>query len=71
MQFPKSVNTPMTGGNKLTAYCIDLVRDIQLHRSIVGALHYASITRLEIICSFNVVCQFMQTSLESDWQAVK
>lgn len=71
MQYPNSVNTPMTSGNMLIAYGSDPVRDIQIYMSIVGALQYATITKPEITYSVNRVCQFMQTPLESRRRAVK
>lgn len=36
--------TPMTSGQKMSAYGSDPVKDVQLYRSIVGALQYAIIT---------------------------
>ncbi|RVW28108.1 Retrovirus-related Pol polyprotein from transposon RE1 [Vitis vinifera] len=43
----------------------------QLYRSIVGALQYATITRLDITYSVNRVCQFMQSPLITHWKAIK
>ncbi|KAL6326076.1 hypothetical protein AAG906_000951 [Vitis piasezkii] len=43
----------------------------QLYRSIVGALQYATITRLDITYSVNRVCQFMQSPLTTHWKAIK
>ena len=42
-----------------------------MYRSIVGALQYVTITRLEISYCVNRMCQFMQNPLESHWKAVK
>ena len=44
---------------------------MKLYRSIVGALQYVTITRLEIAYSVNKVCQYMQAPLESHWKLVK
>lgn len=71
MQYAHGYNTPMTGGLQLSAFGSDPVRDVQLYRSIVGALQYVTITRPEISFSVNKVCQFMQNPLEIHWQAVK
>lgn len=71
MQFAKSVSTPMTTGQKFFTDRSDQVKNVQLYRSIVGALQYATITRPEITYSVNKVCQFMHALLESHWQAVK
>ncbi|XP_034704065.1 uncharacterized mitochondrial protein AtMg00810-like [Vitis riparia] len=43
----------------------------QLYRSIVGALQYATITRLDITYSVNQVCQFMQSPFTAHWKAIK
>lgn len=71
MQYAKGISTPLTSGQKLTAFGSDSVKDVQLYRSIVGALQYATITRPEIAYGVNRVCQFMQAPLESHWQVVK
>ena len=42
-----------------------------MYRSIIGALQYVTITRLEIAYSVNKVCQYMQAPLESHWKLVK
>lgn len=42
-----------------------------LFRSIVGALQYATITRLEISFSVSRVCQYMQNPTLDHWKAVK
>ena len=44
MQNARSINTSMTSGQKLLGYGSDLVQDVQLYRSVVGALQYATIT---------------------------
>ena len=42
-----------------------------MYRSIIGALQYVTITRLEIACSVNKACQYTQAPLESHWKVVK
>lgn len=71
MQFAKNVSTPMTSGLKMIAYCSDPVHDVQLYKSLVGALPYATITCPEIAYNVNRVCRFIQTPLEAHRQVVK
>lgn len=65
MQYANGLLTPMTGGKKLTIFGSDPVLDVQLYRSVVGALQYVTITRPEIAYSVNRICQFMQNPLEA------
>lgn len=51
MQSAKSVSTPMTTGQIFFTDGSDQVKNVQLYRSIVGALQYATITRPEITYS--------------------
>lgn len=51
MQSAKSVGTPMTTGQIFFTDGSDQVKNVQLYRSIVGALQYATITRPEITYS--------------------
>lgn len=37
MQYAKGISTPMTSGQRLTAYGSDPVKDVQVYSSIVGA----------------------------------
>ena len=55
----------------MSAYGSDPIRDVQLYRSAVGALLYATITGPEIAYCANRVCQFMQAPMESHGQVVK
>lgn len=71
MQYAKCVSAPMTTGQKLTSYGSDTVKNVQLYRSVVGALQYITITRPEISFSVNKVCQHMQNPLEAHWKTVK
>ena len=45
--------------------------DPTLYRSIVGALQYLTITRLDISFSVNKACQVMDSPTNSDWTMVK
>lgn len=65
------MKTPMTSGQRLSAYGSDLFHDTQLYKSIIEALQYATIRRPEIAYCVNRVCQFMQKPLLSHWQAIK
>lgn len=46
----------MTTGQWLIIYVSDLGKDVQVYRSIVGALEYATIITPEITYSVNKVC---------------
>lgn len=61
------LSTPMVSSTKLTKHGVDYLEDPTLQRSTVGALEYATITRLEICFAVNKVCQFMTQSLEDNW----
>ncbi|WMV10015.1 hypothetical protein MTR67_003400, partial [Solanum verrucosum] len=45
--------------------------DAHLYRSVIGALQYVTITRLEISYAVNQLCQFMQSSTIAHWSADK
>uniref|UniRef100_A0A803Q711 Polyprotein n=1 Tax=Cannabis sativa TaxID=3483 RepID=A0A803Q711_CANSA len=63
--------TPMTGGEKLSTFNSDPIADPKQYRSIVGALHYAVITRPEIAYAVNKVSQYMHNPLDSHFKVVK
>lgn len=65
------VHTPMQPTCKLTKTSFAALSDPYMYRSVVGALHYAIVTGLDIAFSVNKVCQFMAHPLESHWVAVK
>lgn len=71
MAEAKPISSPMVGGSKLSKEGADYFSDASLYWSMVGALQYAKITRLEISYSVNKVCQFMAQHLELHWTAVK
>lgn len=71
MQYAKAIASPMTSGEKLTAYGSDLMVDPHLYRSVVGALQYLTITHPKLSFVVNKVCQFRQTPREAHWKAVK
>ncbi|KAL5552893.1 hypothetical protein UlMin_040294 [Ulmus minor] len=64
MDNAKPLPTPMINNLKLTTSIGDPVTNATEYRSIVGALQYITITRLEIAFSVNKVCQFIQCPLD-------
>ncbi|XP_025702988.1 secreted RxLR effector protein 161-like [Arachis hypogaea] len=71
MRDAKAVPTPMVSNLKLSAHGEDVHHNPVLYRSIVGGLQHGTITRPEITFAMKKVSQFMHTSLESHWKAVK
>ncbi|KAL5572309.1 hypothetical protein UlMin_021906 [Ulmus minor] len=71
MDEAKPLPTPMVSNLKLTTTDGDPITNGTEYRSIVGALQYITITRLEISYCVNRVCQFMQNPLDIHWKAVK
>ena len=56
MNNANGINTPMISGQQLTTSGSGTVKDVQLYRSVVGALQYVTITRPEISFCVNQVC---------------
>jgi histone deacetylase 1/2 len=67
----KPIGSPMVANCRLSKFGTDKMTDPSLYRSTVGALQYATLTRLDISFSVNKVCQFMSHPLETHWKAVK
>lgn len=69
----KSVDTPLSVSEKLSAHEEDKLgpEDATRYRSIVGALQYLTLTRLDISFSVNKVCQFLHCPTMVHWGAVK
>ena len=65
MQGANPISILMTSGQKLSSYGSESVHDVKLYKSIVRALQYVIVTRLEISYSVNKACQYMQAPLES------
>ena len=61
----------MVSALKFSKHGSDQLSDPTHYRSIVGALQYATVPRLEISYSVNKACQFMAQPLESHWKAMK
>lgn len=71
MHEVKAIATPMVSGSVVLAYHGESFNDLYLYRSVVGALQYVTLTRLEISYSVNNVCQFMHNPKVIHWQLVK
>lgn len=55
----------------LSLYDGQLLDDLTSYRSVVGALKYCTLTRLDITFSVNKVSQFMHKPTTTHWQTVK
>jgi histone deacetylase 1/2 len=73
MKACKSVDTTLSTSEKLSLTDGDLLssEDSTRYRSIVGALHYITLTRPDICYSVNKVCQFLHAPTTVHWTAVK
>lgn len=69
----KPVTSPMATTEKLSkAIGNPLTSDeATKYRSIVGALQYLTLTRLDISFAVNKVCQFLQSPTDDHWTAIK
>ncbi|XP_021801636.1 uncharacterized protein LOC110760213 [Prunus avium] len=67
----KPISTPVSSGQKLSAYVGEPHTDLETYRSIVGALQYLTITCLDLSYVVNQVCQFMHSPKSPHWLAVK
>ncbi|KAM1198584.1 hypothetical protein ACFX2I_009959 [Malus domestica] len=67
----KPISTPVSCGQKLSAYDGEAHDSPDLYRSVVGALQYLTITRLDLSYAVNQVCQFMHSPKTTHWTAVK
>jgi histone deacetylase 1/2 len=69
----KGVSTPMATAEKLSRSDGTVLSsaDATKYRSVVGALQYLTLTRLDISFSVNKVCRFLQTPTDKHWTAVK
>ncbi|XP_047342737.1 uncharacterized mitochondrial protein AtMg00810-like [Impatiens glandulifera] len=61
----KPLHTPVSAASSLSKHDGDPLSDPFLYRSIVGALQYLTLTRLELAFAVNRACQFMQTPTSS------
>jgi hypothetical protein len=70
MQGAKPNNTPMETSKLLSKFDGTTFEDPHLFRSIVGALQYITITRLDISFVVNRVAQYIHTPTSSYWAVV-
>ena len=71
MEHANPLPTPMTPGDKLSAQGDEIIDEVTLYRSLVGALQYATITRPELSYVVNKVSQYMLAPLLSHFKALK
>jgi histone deacetylase 1/2 len=73
MQSCKPVNIPLPTSEKLSITEGTRLgpQDATRYRSIVGALQYLTLTRLDIAFSVNKVCKFLHSPYTAHWEAVK
>ncbi|XP_048427896.1 uncharacterized mitochondrial protein AtMg00810-like [Pyrus x bretschneideri] len=67
----KPISTPVSTGQKLSAYVGEPYKHPEQYRSVVGALQYLTITRPNLSYAVNQVCQFMHSPKDTHWMAVK
>jgi hypothetical protein len=71
MQGAKPITTHMATGQPLSKFTRNIFDNPQLYCSVVGALQYATITRLKILFAVNKVSQSMHNPTSSHWTSVK
>ncbi|XP_043687442.1 uncharacterized mitochondrial protein AtMg00810-like [Telopea speciosissima] len=67
----KSVSTLISSTARLTMTSGNLMEDLTVYRSTVGALQYATLTRPNIQFAVNKVCQYMHRPTVDHWAVVK
>ncbi|RVW72304.1 Retrovirus-related Pol polyprotein from transposon RE1 [Vitis vinifera] len=67
----KPAKTPGAVGKNLSKFDGDPMDEVTQYRSVVGALQYLTITRLDIAFAVNKACQFMQQPTSAHWLSVK
>ncbi|XP_058068505.1 uncharacterized mitochondrial protein AtMg00810-like [Magnolia sinica] len=71
MDGAKPTSNPFSPNTKLHNNDSEPFDNATLYRSVVGALQYATITRLDLSFFINKVCQYMQQPTLAHWTAVK
>ena len=67
----KPAHTPGAVGKNLSKFDGDPLTDVTQYRSVVGALQYLTMTRIDIAFVVNKACQFMQQPIFAHWLSVK
>ena len=67
----KPTKTPSVVGKNLSKFDGDPMADVTHYQSVVGALQYVTLTRLDIAFAVNKACQFMQQPTTAHWVSVK
>jgi transposase InsO family protein len=63
--------TPCVPNTRLSATCGKPLTDVHAYRSLVGALHYLTFTRPDLLFAVHQVCQFMQAPTDIHLTAAK
>ncbi|XP_062075975.1 uncharacterized mitochondrial protein AtMg00810-like [Humulus lupulus] len=71
LQNSRPVPTPMILANKLSLGDSSLYEKPEIHRSIIGALQYLTLTRPDISYSVNKLSQFIKAPTVNHWNACK
>ena len=67
----KLAKTSGAVGKTLSKFDGDLMQDVTQYQSVVGALQYVTMTRLDIAFAINKACQFIQPPTTTYWLSVK
>jgi hypothetical protein len=67
----KPSSTPCVSGGKLSKFDGEPLSDPTEYHHIVGAFQYCTLTRLDISCSVNQLCQFLQSPTSIHMMAAK
>jgi Reverse transcriptase (RNA-dependent DNA polymerase) len=71
MSNAKPIQTPIETGTQLSRYAGTKMDNPHLYRSVVGALQYATITRLDLSFAVNKASQYLAEPTDLHWQLVK
>lgn len=71
MKDVKPMSTPMISNQSLSKNRGAAIINVKQYRSVIWALQYTTITRLDIAFSVNKLSQFMQNPLDEHWKTVK
>ena len=67
----KPAHTPSSVGQNLSKFDGDPLTDVTQYRSVVGALQFLTMTRLDIAFAVNKACQFLQQPTCAHWFSIK